>query len=142
MKKNFTYWLRWFVVLPGALLGGILVGFPLHWILYFTLRNETIFIDPYPELPERILFPFVMTIVFIWVGSRIAPEHKLKTSIVLFGILLFIIGGFVFLTLSGSDWLGYQLYFQYSGIGTVMAVVGAFVGLYIVKRKEKNLPSS
>ncbi len=142
MKKDFTYWLRWVAVFPGALLGGILTSFPLHWILYFTLRNETIFIDPYPELPERILFPFVMTTVFIWVGSRIAPEHKLKTSIVLFGILLFIISGFVFLTLSGSDWLGYQLYFQYSGISTVMAVVGAFVGLYFVRRKEKNLPQS
>jgi hypothetical protein len=140
MKKDFAYWLRWLAVLPGALIGGILASFPLHWILYSTLRNETIFIDPYPELPERILFPFVMATVFVWAGSRIAPEHKFKTSIVLFGIWLFLTGGFVFLTLSGSGWLGYQLYFQGGGIGPVMAVVGAFVGLYIVRRKEKNLP--
>ena len=51
IMDQFKYWLRWLAVLPGALLGGILLCFPLHWILY---RTFTEFIDPYPELPERI----------------------------------------------------------------------------------------
>lgn len=139
MKKDYIYWLRWLVVLPGALLGGILTSFPLHWILYSTLRNETIFIDPYPELPERILLPLVAAFVFVWAGSRIAPEHKLKTSIVLFGIWLFLSGGVVFLTLYDSGWFGQQLYFQGGIIGPIMAVVGAFIGLFIAGRKEKKL---
>jgi hypothetical protein len=47
---------------------------------------------PVPELPERLLTPFVMPVVFIWAGSRIAPHHKFKTSIALFGLWLFIEG--------------------------------------------------
>jgi hypothetical protein len=47
-----TYWLRWLAVLPGALLGGVRLTLPLHWVLFDTLTN---FVDPYPELPERLL---------------------------------------------------------------------------------------
>jgi hypothetical protein len=131
MNKDFKYWLRWLAVLPGALLAGILAGFPLHWILYSTLRNETIFIDPYPELPERLLIPFVFSIVFIWTGFKIAPEHKVKTSVILFGLLMFLIGGFVFLALSGAELMGRKLYFQGGCIGPIMAIAGSAAGLYV-----------
>ncbi len=132
-KRNFTYWFRWLAVLPSALLAGIVASFPLHWVLYSTLTS---FIEPYPELPERILFPFVMAVAFIWAGSYIAPEHKFKTAIALFGIWIFLLGGFVFLTLTGSELAGRQLYFQGGGIGPIMAVVGAITGLFIVRKKE------
>jgi len=46
------------------------------------------------------------------------------------------VGGFVFLTISGGTWMGQQLYFMGGGIGTVMAVVGALVGLYVVRRSR------
>ncbi|PIV55571.1 MAG: hypothetical protein COS15_03310 [Caldiserica bacterium CG02_land_8_20_14_3_00_36_38] len=65
-------------MLPAALFAGIFATFPLHWILYSTLRNNTIFIDPYPELPECLFSPFVIALIFVWVGSHIAPEDKLK----------------------------------------------------------------
>ncbi|HIH95964.1 MAG TPA: hypothetical protein HA348_00490 [Thermoplasmata archaeon] len=130
-NKGLKYWLRWLAVLPGALLAGILASFLLHWILYLTLRNETIFIDPYPELPERLLSPFVMATVFIWTGSRIAPEHKFKTSVVLFGLCLFLLGGFIFFALTGANLMGYQLYFQDGGIRLIMAFAGALTGLFL-----------
>jgi hypothetical protein len=129
MKKDFKYWLRWFAVLPGSLISGILAGFPLHWVLYSTLRN---FVDPYPELPERLLLPFVFSLVFIWVASRIAPEYKVITSVIFFGLQMFFIGGAVFLTLFKSNLMGHQLYFQGGGIGPIMAVAGSIAGLYIV----------
>ena len=128
------YWLRWLAVLPGALLAAILSSFPLHWIVYRSLRNETIFIDPYPEMPERLLLPFVAAVVSIWVGSLIAPDHEVQTSTTLCGLWLLSVGGVVFLTLSGSGLMGMQLYLQGGGIGPAMAGVGALVGLYIVRR--------
>lgn len=139
MKKGLAYWLRWIAVIPGALIAGILASFPLHWILYSTLTK---FIDPYPQLPERILFPFVAAIVYIWIGSRIAPDNKIKTAVILFGVWLFLLGGVVFLTLSGTNFKGRGLYFQGGGIGPVMAGVGALVGLYIVKKKTSNSATS
>ena len=84
------HWLRWIAVLPGALLGGILMVFPLHWILYNTLSN---FIEPYPELPERILTPFVVALGFVALGARIAPERKMEVAVVLFGLWMVLLGG-------------------------------------------------
>ena len=127
-NKGPKYWLRWLAVLPGALLAGILAIFLLHWILYSTLTK---FIDPYHELPERLLTPFVMPAVFVWAGSRIAPHHKFKTSIVLFGLWLFLLGSFVFFGLTGANLMGYQLCFQDGGIRSIMAFAGALTGLFL-----------
>src|SRR5437764_2010121 len=91
MKKRFIYWCRWIAVLPGALFAGLVASFPLHWVLYSTFSN---FIEPYPQLPERVLFPFIMAFVFIWAGSRIAPEKKTRTSLVLLSLWVLLAGYF------------------------------------------------
>jgi hypothetical protein len=134
MKKDFKYWLRWLSVLPAALFAGIFATFPLHWILYSTLRNNTIFIDPYPELPERLFSPFVIALIFVWVGSHIAPEHKFKTAIILFGIWIFLAISLAFLTLSRANLMGNKLYLQGGGIGLIMGIAGAAIGLYIARK--------
>lgn len=135
MEKSFRYWLRWIAVLPAALAASIIALFPLHFVLYFTLRN---WIEPVPELPERLLTPFVVAIVFIWIGTYIAPDFKKETAIVLFSILLFISGGLIFLTLSDGTFFGRKLYFQAGGVAPVMLIIGTFSGLYI-STKKKNL---
>jgi len=135
MDRGLKYWLRWIAVLPGAFIAGMLATFPLHWILYSTLSN---FIEPYPELPERLLIPFIIAGVFIWAGSRIAPQYKIETSVVLFGLWTFLIGGFVFLTLSGVALMGNQLYFRGGGVATLMAVAGALTALYFVRKEQKK----
>jgi hypothetical protein len=125
-------------VLPGALIFGLLLTFPLHWVLYFTLAHgETISgvnIGPI----ESILSPFVVAIGFIIAGSRIAPNYKLKASIVLFVIWLLMVAGSALLALSGSNLLGHQLYLKGSGVSSILAVVGASIGLYFVKTEEKK----
>jgi hypothetical protein len=42
-----NYGLRWLAVLPGAVIEGFLLTFPLSWMLYNTLSN---FMQPYPAL--------------------------------------------------------------------------------------------
>lgn len=133
VERNIVYWLRWLAVLPGALLAGMIALFPLHLVLYNTLSN---FVEPYPEMPERILMPLVVAGVFVYAGSRIAPEFKFETSVLLFGLWLFLIGGFVFLTFYGADWFGGQLHFQGGGLATIMAVIGAAIGLFTVRKQQ------
>ena len=135
LNKGLKYWLRWIAVFPGALFAGVLASLPLHWALYLILSS---FLEPYPELPERLLSPFVIAAVFIWTGSRIAPEYKIETSAVLFGLWLFLLGGFVFLALSGNNLGGYQLRFYGGGIAPIMAAAGAFTGLYLVRRDVRS----
>lgn len=127
--------LRWIAVLPGAIVAAVLSLIPLHLFLYIIFTR---FVEVYPEMPEQILAPAVLSGVFIWVGSKISPAYKLETAIALLGIWMFLVGGFVFLTLGGSGVNGGQLYFKYGGVPTLTAVIGAIVGFIVVwvERKE------
>ena len=40
MRRDIKYWVRWIAVFPGAIIAGILMTFPIHWILYFTLAKS------------------------------------------------------------------------------------------------------
>lgn len=127
--------LRWIAVLPGSLLIAALSLFPLHWILYLVITR---FVEVYPEMPERILGPAILSGVFVWVGSRISPAYKFETSVVLFGIWMLLIGGVVFLTLGDGDWFGGRLYFSGGGLPTILAVVGAIVGLFAARLEQSK----
>lgn len=135
MNPRLKYWLRWIAILPGALLAAILATVVLHLILYITLTK---FVTPYPELPERILTPFVISAIFIWAGNEIAPNYKNTTAIILFGLWLFLAGGFIFLTLTDSSWFGKKLYFQAGGIAPIMAIVGALFGVYKARKSNND----
>lgn len=130
MIKDVKYWLCWLAVIPGAFIAGVLACFPLRWVLHSTLTN---FAEPYPELPERLLTPFVTAVTFIWAGSRIAPEYKVETSVILFGLWALGLVGTIFFTLSGANWMGRQTYFLGGGLGPTMAIAGALTGLYVVR---------
>ena len=128
--------LRWIAVLPCAVIAAVLSLVPLHLLLYLIFTR---FVEVYPEMPERILAPAILSGVFIYVGARISPAYKLETAVVLFGIWMFLVGGFVFLTFSGNEFNGGQLYFHYGGIPTIMAVVGAIVGLFVVWSEQRKV---
>jgi len=128
-------WLRWIAVLPAALLGMVLSAFPLHFILYQTLTGSGI-VEPYPEPPERVLMPLVGAMAFIWLGARVAPNHKVKVATVLLALWLLFLGVSVVLELSGADLDGLQFNLQGGGLGPVMALVGAIAGLYIVRKQN------
>jgi hypothetical protein len=133
--------LRWIAVLPGSILSGVAMTFVLHFILYFTITK---FVTPYPEFPERTLTPFVIAATFIWAGCEIAPNNKLKVGITLFALWIFLTGGFIMVALTASKWFGENLYLGSNGIAPIMSIVGAFVGLYLVTKKDKEkqfLPS-
>lgn len=127
--------LRWIAVLPGAIVAAVLSLIPLHLILYIVLMR---FVEVYPEMPERILGPALLSGVFVWAGSRISPVFKFETAVVLFGLWMFLVGGLVFLAWSGSDVDGRQLYFQGGGLPTVMAIVGAAIGLFAARMDQQE----
>lgn len=137
MNKGFSYWMRWLAVLPGAALASLLALVPLHLILYHTLSN---FIDPYPELPERLLTPFATCLAFIWSGARIAPGFKVETAVVLFGLVMICLGGFVFLALFGERWMGQRLFLRGYGVGPALGVIGSLIALYLVRKDQQKLP--
>jgi hypothetical protein len=142
MDKSFKYWLSWIGVLPISLIAGLLVTFPVHWVLYRTLMSNSLFyLSKYPKQPEMILQPFFSSLVIIWVASRIAPQYKFKTAFILTSIWVFGAGSLFVLVLMDV------FYFDTSlnglpailgGLPAIMGVGGAVLGLYIVKKNKSE----
>ena len=127
--------LTWLAVLPGAVVCALLATFPLHWVLYQSLTGSGI-VEPYPETPERMLSPLVSALGFVWGGSRIAPFRKVEAAVVLFGALLLLIGAGFALGLTGAHIGRAQYSLPLGGLPPVGATVGAFIGLYLVRREN------
>lgn len=127
--------IRWIILIPLAILSGITILFPLHWILIYTFNN---FVTPYPELPERLLSPFVFSLTFVLSGSFIAPKYKFYTSVFLFSISMILSGILIWGLLNNIKWFGSTLELQYGGVPFYLSIVGSFIGLYIVSKKFKD----
>jgi hypothetical protein len=127
--------MRWIAVLPGAVACAFLALFPLHLVLYQTLTGSGL-IEPYPEWPERLLTPLVAALAFVWAGSRIAPSRKVETGVVLFGGWLLITGAAIALGLTGARIGSSQMYLRLGGLAPAGAILGAFIGLFLVRREN------
>lgn len=122
--------IRWLAVVPASLVAAFLSSFPLHWILYQTLTGSGL-VQPYPEAPERILFPAAAAAAFVWAGGRTAPRRNVLVASILFFVYL---GSSVAITLfvgSGVTINGVYVFSQW-GV-KVLAIVGAALGVWIVK---------
>lgn len=135
IMTHVTYWLRWLAVLPGALIAGVLLTIPLHFVLYSTLTS---FIHPYPPLPERVLSPGVIAGGVVWFGAHIAPARRVDTAIALFGLWMVLLGAALSFVLAGGNIGGHSLYLQAGGLGCAGAFVGAFVGVALVRRQPES----
>ena len=73
---------RWVAVIPGAILCGFLILFPLHWALYFTLVKGSIVEMPLENMApiERFLSPILSSIIFVYAGAKIAPKKQFLVS--------------------------------------------------------------
>lgn len=126
MNKNFNKTLRWLAVIPGAILAGILVLFPLHLILYQTLSN---FIDPYPETPERILGPLATSWAMVTAAAYNAPSNKRNVAIAMAFVWIFIAGGGFTLSYFELEISSRRLDFGTSWLPIMFGVIGSLLGL-------------
>ncbi len=97
---------RWVAIVPGGILCGFIVLFPLHWILYFTLVKGSMIQMPIEDMApiERFLSPILSSIIFVYAGAMIAPKKQFAISIILFILGVLIRAGMVFFVrLSGLE---------------------------------------
>jgi hypothetical protein len=134
MKNAFNI-IRWILVLPMSIIAAIVILFPLHWILIFSLNH---FVTPYPELPERLLTPFVFSLTFVLTGSKIAPNYKFYSSVFLFSIFMLLTGVYIWFISNNIKWFGEVLMFQNGGVPFYFGIIGSFTGLYLVSKDLKN----
>ena len=87
-----TAWVRWACLVPGSLLTGLAVHFPIHWIVMF----GTTFFRSGPDhdngglslwnLPaerlEQYLAALIVPGTIVYMTGKIAPSHRVTTAII------------------------------------------------------------
>jgi hypothetical protein len=131
--------IRLILILPIGILSGIIATFVLHLLLVNTLSH---FVNPYPQLPERILTPFAFCMSFVFGGSIVSPFNKSKTAILLFAFQLALIQLFIFLIEYKINWFGKILEYKEGGLTTYLAIIGGYLGFYITSKQDVNINSN
>lgn len=94
IKKDWIYWLRWIILFPVAFIIGFITLFFLYWLIYLVFVDGNICSEASIQSFIDTFSPAIMTIIMVSIGYLIAPEHKLKTCIIL--ALLLIIAFIIF----------------------------------------------
>jgi len=126
MSNKLKNILLWVAVLPASILAGLLVLFPVHWILYNTLTR---YVQPYPELPERIIGPFATACVMVKTASYVAPSYKIIVATILTVFWIFIAGGGFALSYFNVDSGTYKYSLIAGGLPIISGVIGAIIAL-------------
>ncbi len=126
--------LSWILVLPGALIAGLVAATFLHLVLYSSLYSGSIVSGVNIEPIEYFLYPSVMAATFILSGYAIAPKHKLKTATAIFLLYLamWLVTSVVSLFI---DIEGLEVEF---GWRSVFAILGAIFGLFMAKKLDNK----
>ena len=134
MSENLKNILLWLAVLPGSIIGGILILFPVHWILFQTLSS---FIEPYPEIPEKILSPLATAWAMVKSAAYIAPSNK-KIVAITIGVLWVFFAGVAFTMSYYEIEIGMRkLNLFAGGLPIFGGIVGATIGV-ISELKDKG----
>lgn len=144
-----SYVLRWAAVIPGALLGVLLVTFPIHWFVMFQYMDtpdygakdlETII---NPQTLELLLKAFFAPCIFIALGSRIAPKFKFYTGIVL-AIALGVFYGYAATVVVGEIQEGLYTPVRWLrlGITALLCIAGIAVGLFQARKVGSQTDSA
>ncbi len=134
--------LRWVAILPGAMLGSVIVLFPIHWMLIFWIfpHDGKYFLDMiwFPDKKvdvahiEDTLAPFLLVVISTFIGAEIAPKYKITVACVLSGMWL-IYSTYLFWSSGGQDTLE---------IKTAGGVLGLFIGPIIVWLRTRRVIST
>lgn len=139
MKTKSSHILRWVLLLPVAMLSALLITFPLHWVLYWTLSGGTNpFITPYPQTPEKLLQPMVSALTFVYVCGLVAPSSKLhvvKAAAIIWcsGVILA-----MFIVHRQGAEVHQIINANYYGIPILSGILGAVFGVIMFKNHYKK----
>lgn len=135
--------LRWIAILPGGIISGILVLFPLHWILtsWFDEGSTLHINEDDLHSIEYFLSPIFTASAFVYFGALIAPDKRIKVSKILFVlylISLFIVFIFVrsnlFIDHFGDNFIVERSKVRYVQI--ILQIAAGYGGMHLIKLRD------
>lgn len=136
-----NYILRWATVIPGALLSVFVAMFPIHWVVMLQYMNTPDYdasdIEALlsPQTLESLANAFFTPLIFIAVGSRIAPKFKFSTGIAL-AVLLGVFYGWLGTVVIGEIQQGLYTPSRWLrlGVTVLLCIAGLAVGLFQARK--------
>ena len=132
--------IRWILVLPGAIIAAVLIAFPIHWVVMFTLggwgRDPIIEIGDTSTLRaiELFLQGLLGPLAFVCAAAFIAPVYRLVVSIA--AGLTVVIGAAV-LAMWMNSLNDPVLSVRYGVVTLIANVAGAAGAILLVKHHTK-----
>lgn len=131
--------LRWILLLPAATLSALIITFPLHWVLYWSLSGgPDPFISPYPQIPEKILQPMISAIAFVFVSGVLAPKANITVSKIAAGVWCIGLILAVFIVQKQGMPIMQILQDNYYGVPILSGILGVGIGISAIKKKSKT----
>ena len=132
-------WVRWFCVMPGALLFAFMTAFPLHWIIRIVSDrdpDDRWFSPSTGETIERYAIWLIVPFAFVFAGARIAPRGRLGTAVTLTVVVLLSAALLFYQTLFIG---GYEIYDQGKFfVSWTLLALGLGCGIYFTVKRLKE----
>jgi len=138
-KDKFYEFLRWVAVIPGGLISGFILLFPLHLFLKFRFNeNSTIYLHPdLINSIERFLSPILISFMFVYCGSLIAPYKLVLVSKILFSIYTISFICTYFLLNKYFDHMMFEKNFT-NFLQFALQIFAAHSGTLIIRKRKNN----
>lgn len=135
--------IRWIILLPSAFIMSVVVTpVVLHLVLYSSLTGSG-FITPYPELPEILLSPSFIALVFIATVYWVSPSHKMITTAIatsIYVIAILTVMGLAYFEVRIAD---FQYTLPYKGMSSILAIIASISAFCLLRLdNSKNKPGA
>lgn len=127
-----TYWLRWLAFIPGAFLASFIINYLLLSLIliFISAERAAYFLNIF-------LFPFTANIIFVYIGSLIAPPPKMRSLIIVFIITIILVVPLAFFKLPEDKIIEIVFPTLDNILKLIMSLIGAVVGFCIAKYTNK-----
>ena len=140
MAKEFLFWLRWLISIPVGLGFGMLMTFPLHWLILLNVKDhigegdyQFISGPGTRAMYEIILTPFVIGFFFVAVSSLLVPKANLIFAKIIGSLWLLFSIGSVIVAIAFPNLFGVEVYIQYYGCPILAGNLGVFAAYHFTK---------
>lgn len=116
------------LLIPVAIIIGVLSLFPFHWILYFTLVKGQVISGVDISGIERMFTPFVFTFSYVLTGFKIPKTYKFQNAGMLFIIYFLFWIGLIILGLFKDEIYSVPLGFSWV---TFLGLIGGILALIV-----------
>jgi len=112
------YWLRWILLLPLSIAGGLLVSLVIGFILSFVVSG------PQLEGYKHALNPLITSFLSLVIAHYIAPINKSKVTIAISIVWLVLILLCIVITIADIKLYGESYEFKDGGTAIIMIILG------------------